>query len=326
MVVVAGRQRRLLSGRDEDVLRWIGEQYLVPRDVLGELLGRTSMDETARAAGRVTDTVVDRTLRRWRDLGLAQCRRLVVGEAATVWPTRLGLRVAGLEYRAPAPSLVTLAHRHAVARVRARLEARRPDLTWTCERELRDGTRGRRAHIPDGVVDVDGLRWAIEVELTAKSDERVREILWRLFSEYDRVVYYATPRAGRPIRKTGASRLEAGTLLVRAYPLPQSQAGSPPDSAAPVTAALDAGIPHTEQPGTAPPDRIPPAVEPEPTVTAAELETVIPPTAADPGRLEQQALALTEAQTVAPNGVEDARPATGRGLAGIGRRRRRRDH
>jgi hypothetical protein len=308
------------------VLRWIGEQYLVPRDVVGELLGRTSVDENARAAGRVTDTVVDRTLRRWRDLHLAQCRRLVVGETATVWPTRLGLRVAGLEYRAPDPSLVTLAHRHAVARVRARIEARRPDLGWICERELRDGTRGRRAHIPDGVVEADGLRWAIEVELTPKSDERVREILWRLFADYDRVVYYATPRAAAVIRKAGGNRLDTGTLLVRPYPLPD------PSHAPPHTAEPDTVKPATAEPPVA---ITPAATEPEPEPAAAVHLDVVeddpagrserPLDGRQPGLLEQQALALADAQTAALAGVEDAWRAAGHALAGLGRHRRRRD-
>jgi hypothetical protein len=160
------RRRRLLSKRDEEVLAWIGEQYLAPRDVLGQLLGRASEHETVREAGSVTDTVVDRTLRRWRDLGLAHWQRFIVGEAATIWPTRAGLTIAGLGYRASEPSLATLAHRHAVARVRSAIEAANPDITWICERELRDGTRGRRAHIPDGVVHTaQGRGTAIEVEL-----------------------------------------------------------------------------------------------------------------------------------------------------------------
>lgn len=203
------RQARRLSKRDEEVSAWIGEQYLAPRDVLGLLLGRTSDDEAARAAGQVTDTVVDRTLRRWRDLGLAHCQRFIVGETATVWPTRTGLTIAGLGYRASEPSLATLAHRHAVARVRATIESHDPQVTWICERELRDGTRGRQAHLPDGVLITDRGRTAIEVELTPKTEERVRDILGHLFARYDRVVYYATPRAAAVVRKAGHWRSTA---------------------------------------------------------------------------------------------------------------------
>ena len=100
---------RLMTRRDEAVLRWIGEEYVVPRDVLGVLLGRASDDELARAAGRVTDTVIDRTLRRWRDLGFAHSRRILVCEPSSVWPTTTGMGVAGLGYRASEPSFATVA-------------------------------------------------------------------------------------------------------------------------------------------------------------------------------------------------------------------------
>jgi hypothetical protein len=272
----------------------------------------------------VTDTVVDRTLRRWRDLGLAQCCRFLVGETATIWPTRAGLAVAGLGYRASEPSMATLAHRHAVARVRVAIEAANPTITWICERELRDGTAGRQAHLPDGVVHTaKGRGTAIEVELTPKTEERVRDILWRLTSTYDRVVYYATPRAVSVVRKAGRHHLDRGTLIVRPYPL--------------TGPCID--FPHTDEPATAQPTTVPPA--PAVVVNLEAAQVSVPGTDAaqppehdrpgedgdtrQPGLLEQQALTLTEAQMTALDGVEDAWRAAGHALAGIGRRRRRRE-
>gem|GEM_PF-3274171 len=304
------------------MLAWIGEQYLAPRDVLGQLLGRASDDDAARAAGRVTDTVVDRTLRRWRDLGLANCRRFLVGDMATVWPTRTGLAVAGLGYRASEPSMATLAHRHAVARVRIAIEASNPSVRWTCERELRDGTAGRQAHLPDGVVETGRERTAIEVELTPKTEERVRDILWRLSATYDRVVYYATPRAAAVVRKAGRHHLDRGSLIVRPYPL----TGACIDF--PHTAPPDTAHQATATPASAEPDPAPAATEPEADQALVVLPVVDSEQAADghqPGPLEQHALTLTDAQTTALDGVEDAWRAAGHALAGIGRRRRRRE-
>jgi hypothetical protein len=320
------RRRRLLSNRDEEVLAWIGEQYLAPRDVLGQLLGRASEHEAARAAGRVTDTVVDRTLRRWRDLGLAQCQRFLVGEMATVWPTRTGLTVAGLGYRASEPSMATLAHRHAVARVRVAIEAANPQVGWICERELRDGTAGRQAHLPDGVVHTAQGRTAIEVELTPKTEERVRDILWRLTAVYDRVVYYATPRAGAVVRKAGRHHLDRGTLIIRPYPLTGPCVDFPPTAqpnmATPVTAQPDAEAPETPAPSAA--VVVDQAVVP---VTVAAGPGAEDRPSSDPSRrpglVEQQALTLTEAQVTALTGVEDAWRAAGHALTRIGRRRRR---
>jgi hypothetical protein len=323
-VVVAVEARRL-SRRDVVVLGWIGEQYVISRDVVGVLLGRMSDDEAARAAGRVTDTVVDRTLRRWRDLRLVHCRRFLVGESASVWPTSVGLRVAGLGYRPSEPSFATLAHRHAVARVRAHVEGRQGDLRWVCERELRDGTRGRRAHLPDGVVETDRGRTAIEVELTPKTEERVRDILGHLFAEYDRVVYYATPRAGTVVARAGHYRLDQGTLLLRSYPLTEGPCVDPPHTDQLDTDQPVRVTPDTEQRDTAEPDTItpPPAAldpagqEPDGTGPAGEGEK------RTPGMLEQQALLRTEAQMTALAGVQDAWRAAGAALPFRGRRRRR---
>lgn len=328
------RRRRLLSRRDEVVLAWIGEQYLAPRDVLGQLLGRASEHETVREAGCVTDTVVDRTLRRWRDLGLAHCQRFIVGESATIWPTRAGLTIAGLGYRASEPSLATLAHRHAVARVRAAIEARNPTFGWICERELRDGSRGRQAHLPDGVItstDPAGRTWrtAVEVELTPKSEERVRDILGHLFAAYDDVIYFATPRAAAVVRKAGHWRLDRG-LVLRPYPLTHL-----PRVDAPPTAAPSPDQPDTDQPNTAGHEAaIPTPTAPHPPAAAAELiaaDHTLAGIAADgaaghqPDPVEQHALALVDAQMTALDGVEDAWKAdAGHALAGIGRRRRRR--
>jgi hypothetical protein len=318
----------LLSRRDEEVLAWIGEQYLAPRDVLGQLLGRASEHESVRDAGWVTDTVVDRTLRRWRDLGLAQCRRFLVGEAATVWPTRTGLVVAGLGYRASEPSMATLAHRHAVARVRLAIEAANPDITWVCERELRDGTRGRQAHIPDGVVRTAEGRVAIEVELTPKTEERVRDILWRLSAAYDRVIYYATPRAAAVVRKAG--RHLDDKLVIRPYPLTAAAAGlshtiraAVAAPAVPLRNTAAASTPAPDPASVAAGPEVAPAAAPVATAQSAEAAREGDADGHQPGLLEQHALALVDAQATALTGVEDAWRAAGHALAGIGRRRRR---
>ena len=310
------------------MLAWIGEQYLAPRDVLGQLLGRASEHESVRDAGWVTDTVVDRTLRRWRDLGLARCRRFLVGEAATIWPTRTGLTVAGLGYRASEPSMATLAHRHAVARVRLAIETATPDITWICERELRDGTRGRQAHLPDGIVHTaQGRGAAIEVELTPKTEERVRDILWRLTAAYDQVIYYATPRAAAAVRKAG--RHLDDKLVIRPYPLTPAAAGIPHTiravaaPAVPLRNTAAASTPALDTASVADRLDVAPAAVPVATAEPAEAARSADGDGHQPGLLEQHALALADAQATALDGVEDAWRAAGHALAGLGRRRRR---
>jgi hypothetical protein len=217
-----GRNWRLTK-RDMVLLRWVAEQYSVPRDVLAVLLARLSDDEKAKTAGRVTDTVVDRTLRRWRELGLAHCRRFIVDDVASVWATRDGMTVARVEYRPAEPTHATVAHRHAVARVRAHDEGVYPDIRWICERDLREGLAGRPLHLPDGVVewtDETGRVWtgAIEVELTRKTEMRVAGILRMLLARYEHVVYYATRDAGAVVSRAARSVDNGDRVVVRPYP------------------------------------------------------------------------------------------------------------
>jgi hypothetical protein len=125
------------------------------------------------------------------------------------------------------------------------VEGRQADVGCVCERELRDGTRGRRAHLPDGVVETDRGRIAIEVELTPKTKERVRDIFRVLLYEYDRVVYYAARRTARVVRAAAGARLDK-EVLVRPYPPPRPVCCSahgpdmvPPDTAESGMAAVE---------------------------------------------------------------------------------------
>jgi hypothetical protein len=213
----------LVGTRDIEALRWVGEQYAVPRDILEVILGRLSADERARANDRVTPTVVGRALRRWRDLELVEVGPFLAKECSSVWLTGAGLRLAGLAYRPLEPSASTVGHRHAVARVRAAVEGRDGSIHWVCERELREGLGGRKAHLPDGVVESDRGRTAIEVELTPKTGARLSEILGLLLGEYDRVVYYATPRAAAVV--TRAAALHGRRVVVRPYPVADASLG-----------------------------------------------------------------------------------------------------
>jgi hypothetical protein len=88
-------------------------------------------------------------------------------------------------------------------------------------------------------VETDRGRTAIEVELTPKTEERARDILRELLYEYDRVVYYATPRAAAVVRRAGQLRLDAGQLLVRPYPLLANPCVDPPHTDQPDTVTAD---------------------------------------------------------------------------------------
>src|SRR5581483_2498302 len=188
--------------------------------------------------------------------------------------------------------------------------------------ELRDGTRGRQAHIPDGIVRTAEGRVAIEVELTPKTEERVRDILWRLTAAYDRVIYYATPRAAAVVRKAGRHHLD-DKLVIRSYPLTDAAAGIPHTPAVSLRNTAVASTPALDTASVADRLEVAPAAVPVTTAEPAEAARGVDGDGHQPGLLEQHALALADAQATALDGVEDAWRAAGHALAGLGRRRRR---
>jgi hypothetical protein len=193
----------LLHPRDLVLLGWLAEQYAATTDQLEVLLGCGPRS-------------VQRVLARLRDAGLVSTQRVLVGQPAWVTPTRAGLRACGSQYKAWQPKLGVLLHTEAVNDVRLHVQARSPDAGWVSERALaRDRREGE--HLPDGVVITDGRRVAVEVELTVKSERRVRAILDELTGRYDMVLYYCPPATHRQL----STLKESGcwpTLGVRELP------------------------------------------------------------------------------------------------------------
>jgi hypothetical protein len=223
MECAVGQRRVRLSERDRKLLAWCGEQYTVRFDLLAVLMASMGDDSAARARGRVSRQAVSRRVRAWKLMGLAEARPLLANEPATLWLTADGMTAAGLPWRPYEPTVVTVAHRHAVGLVRA--EAETKGLGWICERELRDGLGGRPLHLPDGVVlssDKSGRQWrtAIEVELTRKTELRVAAILRHLLASYDDVVYRATPNAATVVQRAASALHGDGPrrVHVRSYP------------------------------------------------------------------------------------------------------------
>jgi hypothetical protein len=182
-----------LTGRDGDVLRWVGEQFCARADVLAVLLAQRS---PVAVAGLVSERAVYRWLRRLEAAGLAH-QRSMLGRRWCV-PTTAGMRFAGLAdpegkaWEAAEPSKHRLAHHHACAMVR--LWAESQGLGWRSERWLRREAANARTHPPDGLVlAADGGRWAVEVELTQKSDANLAPVLRSMPDGLAAVVYFTWP-------------------------------------------------------------------------------------------------------------------------------------
>ncbi len=193
----------LLHPRDMVLLGWLAEQYAATTDQLEVLLGCGSRS-------------VQRVLARLRDAGLVSTHRVLVGQPAWVTPTRAGLRACGSQYKVWQPKLGVLLHTAAVNDVRLHVQARSPDAEWVSERALaRDRREGE--HLPDGVVITAGQRVAVEVELTVKSERRVRAILDEITGRFDMVLYYCSPATHRQLGALKESR-QWPTLGVRELP------------------------------------------------------------------------------------------------------------
>ncbi len=196
-----------LRARDLEILCWIGEQYGARTDQLEILLD----------CGPRT---VQRILARLRAAGLVTTRRLLVGEPAWVIPTSRGLRACGQGFGVWHPRLGLLGHVAAVNDVRLHVSRRSAESEWICERVLtRDREPGE--HLPDAVVIAEGRRVAIEVELTVKSQRRVRLILNELVGRFDTVLYFCAPGPYRQL----SGLVESGrwpALGVRELPDPRA--------------------------------------------------------------------------------------------------------
>lgn len=221
-----GRRRRADAGvvrptpRDARCMSWVVEQYGMPLDLLVQVAG-------------TTEGAVRNMIARWRRAGWVESGQL--GDwppVMWVWATDLGCEVFGRRpYTASRPSAARIAHHRAVIETRLYLEQRLGDrLTeWRSERELRwelgalKGSAGQREHLPDGTAeftsnDPTGLGlFVVEVEISPKSAERLKDIITGLFGRYrepwQHIVYFVTPRTaplvGRARDELAASNPQA---------------------------------------------------------------------------------------------------------------------
>jgi hypothetical protein len=159
----------VITERDLAVIRWIGEQYAVPVEILGELLARLApadagtrasrfgQEEPSRAAMVVTrERLARRHVTRLESMDLLQRFRLASGP--WVAPTRAGLRRTGLAWEPWDVSDWQLDHLAAVARLRLHLEREYPGAAWESERAIRSRWANKGARVRRPTARSGGLR------------------------------------------------------------------------------------------------------------------------------------------------------------------------
>lgn len=185
VTVMEERARRADAGvtrlmpRDAEALAWIGDMRAVEGPDLCVLLGRLSGREPLSPGGLIP------VLRRWRALGLAEARRVIVGGPQIVTLTARGHERVGEAGRWSPVAWTQITHTTAVARARLLVEATWPPVSeWVSERRWRrENERLVQAgvHVPDAVVRLaDDRAFAIEVEMTSKATKRTQLILTKL--------------------------------------------------------------------------------------------------------------------------------------------------
>lgn len=215
---------RQLTERDLWVLPWIAEQYAIRYDQLQRLLSRQpgQRNKTKTGPQGITNSAVDQVIDRWlEDPPLVVYDRRFRHTPGWIWLTTYGERDLSLPYRKHNLRKGTLTHKYYINEVRLDYERRHPEVRWKSEREILRGqprrARGERIpHIPDGEIWQAGERlFAIEVELSPKSDEQMDAILEELLEgedAYSGVFYFVSDhdevaKAARKVVEAAYERL-----------------------------------------------------------------------------------------------------------------------
>jgi hypothetical protein len=109
-----------------------------------------------------------------------------------------------------------LAHHHAVSRVRLAIERRGGGTDWVSERALYKHRSAPDAHVADGTFrSSQGPITAVEVELTLKAADRLRNIVRDLTLDYEAVLYVVGDATiGRAVSTAAESLGEASRVHV----------------------------------------------------------------------------------------------------------------
>jgi hypothetical protein len=233
---------------DMEVLGFVAEMSAVQLDQLAALLA--GRGEPAKdAAGQARQLVA-----RWRAAGYADTGELSLGQP-WVWASRKGLNVFGLRAKLVRPKESGLRHTHAVTDVRLAVERtsayRAGSASWRAERLILSGLgfpARPEEHVPDGEVHWPaaggspwaGQTWAVEVEISRKSVERVAAIMAEVLARtgdydgspasaitglpprYARLVYACSRTAVRTVLAARAELGVPGATRIDLYDLPES--------------------------------------------------------------------------------------------------------
>lgn len=190
------------TGRDARWMALLAEMYGAPVDLIGGYLN-------------LAQPTLYRLVGRWRRAGWTHQGHVDAGPG-WVWPTaQVAGRYLGWDVRTWTPRPSTAAHTRAVLATRLHLVGDEPG-RWISERQLRHEEGWRRRgevvdHCPDGVVTWDsGSESLVEVELTAKTPEKIRWIITQLVTQANDqnrgIIYFCTSGAYQTVKRELAAQ------------------------------------------------------------------------------------------------------------------------
>jgi DNA-binding MarR family transcriptional regulator len=197
-----GRYRQPTQ-KEVAILDLIAEQGAIPVDQLARFL-------------KIKPAEARKTTKELQAIDCVEMRKLVEGDEPWVWLNSHGASHSNTGFDAMEPALNRLAHTRAINEARLVIAERTPEAGWVCERALKP-SYPKGAKIPDAVVLEGDARHAIEVEITAKSVSRLRQIIAEHSACYDAVVYFCSPRVLGLLKRV-KEELKDPKLFVQSLP------------------------------------------------------------------------------------------------------------
>jgi len=162
---------RVLSERDRQLLRFIGQQHLVTLPQLAFLAGGS--ERTARWL---------RT--RWQRAGLVEAARLLVEEPTVVWLTRRGLAAVGLPWKVMRPSYTSICTAAVLVELRLAAAERYPSVGWLSRRMLAHAEPSR-SPLPDALLTREETAVAIVVKPRELDRRELQRLVAPLIPAYE---------------------------------------------------------------------------------------------------------------------------------------------
>jgi len=181
---VKEKRNIVLQERDKVVIQWLSR------------VGIASSDQVASMFG-YSEAPILRRLQKLRQAGKVDGKKIDNGYPVVFWS-----KISYFALPAKQPNHGTFEHDYTLTSLYIWLTQQYPGRVITTDRELRRdqgvgrliGERGKRKHLPDGILELDNRRIAFELENSVKHKDRLQSIFRQYYADrnIDQVWYFAT--------------------------------------------------------------------------------------------------------------------------------------